>query len=251
MKNYSISIIAISLAIATTACQTETPPVASTPPATPPSVTAKATPSIQKEAANFNEDVYLMANPDVADLIKQGKYKSGLEHFTTIGKTAKKPDGEDYETFYTGTSGNDTVQGLGYGKHAHFVGVGLEVVKDKKVPFPLRSESLGKGEMDVLIGNKGDGGNEFLLGSFITPVNPKSEPFYVGKGDADYARIQNFTKSKDVVILSGELSQYKLTPKEGNLQISTADGDLVAIVEGIDKLELGEVVKDFGVFSLK
>ncbi len=254
MKNYSISIIIFSLAIAITACQTETPPAATTAaksPAATPSVTAKTTPSIPKESANFNEDVYLMANSDVADLIKRGKYKSGLEHFTTVGKTAKKPDGEDYETFYTGTSGNDTVQGLGYGKHAHFVGVRLEVVKDKKVPFPLRPQSLGKGEMDVLIGNKGGGGNEFLLGSFITPVNPKSEPFYVGKGDADYARIQNFTKSKDIIVLAGELSQYKLTPKEGNLQISTADGDLVAIVEGVDKLEAGEVVKDFGIFTMK
>ncbi|CAN1212581.1 Lipoprotein [Tumidithrix helvetica PCC 7403] len=250
MKNPSISTIAFSLAIATTACQIETPPVAITP-ATTPSVAPKTAPSVQNEAAYFNEAVYLIGNPDVADLIKQGKYKSGLEHYTTVGKTTKKPDGEDYETFYTGTSGNDTVQGLGYGKHAHFVGVGLEVVKDKKVPFPLRPESLGKGEVDVLIGNKGGGGNEFLLGSFITPVNPKSEPFYVGKGDADYARIQNFTKSKDVIILAGELSQYKLIPKESNLQIATADGDLVAIVEGVDKLELGDVVKDFGVFTLK
>jgi hypothetical protein len=115
----------------------------------------------------------------------------------------------------------------------------------------LRPESLGKGEVDVLIGNKGGGGNEFLLGSFMTPVNPKAEAFYVGKGDADYARIQNFTKSKDVVVLAGELNQYKLTPKEGNLHISTTDGDLVAIIEGIDKLEVGEVSKDFGVFTLK
>lgn len=246
MKNYSISIIATSLAIATTACQPETPPVA-----TIPSPTSSATPSVQNETINFNEELYSFANPDAAELIKKGEYKSGLEHYTTIGKNTKKPDGEDYETFYTGTKGNDTVQGLGYGKHAHFIGVSLELVKDKKVDFPLRPESLGKGEVDVLVGNKGGGGNEFLLGSFMTPVNPKAEAFYVGKGDADYARIQNFTKSKDVIILSGELSQYKLTPKEGNLQISTADGDLVAIVEGVDKLELGDVVKDLGIFTLK
>jgi hypothetical protein len=119
MKNCSISVIAISLAIAITACQTETPPVASTPsPAS--SATPKATLSIQNDAANFNEALYSFANPDVVDLIKQGKYKSGLEHFTTVGKTTKKTDGEDYETFYTGTKGNDTVRGLGYGKHAHF-----------------------------------------------------------------------------------------------------------------------------------
>lgn len=239
----------LSGAIALTACQTATPPV-ETPTNSPQATTATTTP-VKNEAANFNEALYLFANPDVADLIKQGKYKSGLEHFTTVGKTAKKPDGEDYETFYSGTNGNDTVQGLGYGNHAHFVGVGLELVSEKKAPFPLRPQSLGKGEVDILIGNKGGGGNEFLLGSFITPVNPKAEPFYVGKGDDDYARIQNFTESKDVVILAGEPQQYKLESKEGNFHISTTDGDLIAIVEGVNQLKVSEVVKDFGVFTMK
>jgi hypothetical protein len=252
-------------AIALVACQTPSePPIASSPTASPTvaSTTANTTAnttassptnntSVSTETANFNEPLYLFANPDVTDLIKQGKYKSGLEHFTTVGKTTKKPDGEDYETFYTGTSGNDTVQGLGYGKHAHFIGVGLELVSDKKVPFPLRPESLGKGEVDILIGNKGGGGNEFLLGSFITPVNPKSESFYVGKGDDDYARIQNFAKSKDAAILAGEPKQYKFEPKEGNFHISTASGDLVAIVEGVSQLEIGEETKEFGVFTVK
>jgi hypothetical protein len=248
-------------AIALVACQTPSePPTASSPTASPtvPNSTANTTSpspttntSAPNESANFNEPIYLFANPDVAELIKQGKYKSGLEHFTTVGKTAKKPDGEDYETFYTGTSGNDTVRGLGYGNHAHFVGVGLEVVSDKNVAFPLRPESLGKGEVDILIGNKGGGGNEFLLGSLITPVNPKSESFYVGKGEDDYARIQNFTKTKDAVILAGEPKQYKFEPKEGNLHISTVSGDLVAIVEGIDDLKVGEVVKEYGVFTMK
>jgi hypothetical protein len=104
--------------------------------------------------------------------------------------------------------------------------------------------------MDVLIGTK-EGGNEFLLGSFITSVNPKAKPFYVGKGDADYARIQNFDKSRDEVILAGEPKQYKFDAVDGNVQILTVSGDLVAIVEGVNKLEVGERSKQFGVFGLK
>jgi hypothetical protein len=259
MKQFILrALLVVSGAIAIAACQTETPPIANTPVNTPaptstgiPTATPTPNPSVQNEAANFNEALYLIGNPDVADLLKQGKYKSGLEHFTTVGKTAKKPDGEDYETFYTGTSGNDTVQGLGYGSHAHFIGINLEVVPDQKTPFPLRPQSLGKGEVDILVGNKGGGGNEFLVSSFITPVNPKAETFYVGKGDDDYARVQNFTPSKDAVILAGEPKQYKFEPKEGNFHISTASGDLVAIVEGINELKVGEVTKEYGVFTMK
>jgi CRP-like cAMP-binding protein len=113
----------------------------------------------------------------------------------------------------------------------------------------LRPKSLGKGEVDVLVGTT-EGGNEFLLGSFITSVNPKAEPFYLGKGDADYARIQNFTKGKDSIILAGEPGQYRFEAVDGAMRIST-NGDLIAIVEGVNKLDVGEVVKQYGVFTMK
>jgi hypothetical protein len=199
--------------------------------------------------SSFDETLYAFSNPDVKDLIKQGKYQSGLDHYTQVGQTAKKADGEDYESFFTGTPGNDIVQGFGKGKHAHFSGVKIEIVDKKDDPLPLRPTSLGKGEMDVLIGTK-EGGNEFLLGSFITSVNPKAEPFYIGAGDKDYARIKNFDKSQDSVILAGEPSQYKIESKVGNIHISTIAGDLVAIVEGVDQLEVGETIKEYGLFIL-
>lgn len=34
----------------------------------------------------WNEQAYLLTNPDVAQAIKQGKFKSGIEHFLTFGK---------------------------------------------------------------------------------------------------------------------------------------------------------------------
>jgi hypothetical protein len=211
---------------------------------------SSSTPVSDQPNTSFDEAMYLFVNPDIKQLIQQGKYKSGLEHYEQVGQTAKKPNGESYESFFTGTSGNDVIQGFGKGEHAHFSGVKLEIIDKKDDPLPLRPQSLGQGEMDVLVGTT-EGGNEFVLGSFITSVNPKAEPFYVGKGDTDYARIQNFTKTKDSVILAGEPSQYTFKAIDGNMQISTQSGDLIAIVEGIDKLEVGEIVKDYGVFTMK
>lgn len=206
--------------------------------------------TVATQKSSFNEELYLLANPDVSDLIKQGKYKSGLDHYNQVGQTAIKPDGEHYGSFFTGTSGNDTVVGQGVGEHAHFAGVDFEIVSGTDDPFPLRPKSIGKGEIDVLVGTK-EGSNEFLLGSFITAVNPKAECFYIGQGNVDFATIQNFTKSKDVIVLAGKPDQYQWQSTGGNIRISTTSGDLVAIVEGIDKLEVGEIYEEAGVFSLK
>jgi hypothetical protein len=203
-----------------------------------------------KLKAPFDEKMYLFANPDVGQLIEQGKYKSGLDHYTQVGQTAKKPDGEDYESFFLGTDGNDTVEGFGKGKHTHVAGVAFEIVPKKNDPIPLKPKSRGKGEQDILIGTT-EGGDEFVLGSFVTSVSPKAEPFYVGQGEADYAQVQNFTASKDTIMLAGQPQQYKFEPKDGNVRISTASGDLVAIVEGINQLQVDQVTKDFGIFTVK
>jgi hypothetical protein len=203
-----------------------------------------------QSTSNFDEALYLFANPDVKELIQKGQYKSGLEHYEQVGQTAKKPNGESYESFFMGTPGNDIVQSFGKGEHAHLSGVKIEIVDKKNDPFPLRPQNLGQGEMDILVGTP-EGSNEFLLGSFITSVNPKAAAFYVGKGEVDYARIQDFTKTKDNIVLAGEPSQYHFKTVDGNMQISTKDGDLIAIVEKVDKLEVGEIVKDYGMFTMK
>jgi hypothetical protein len=220
---------------------------------TPSTTTNTSSPSptlaAQKPEANFDEGMYFFANPDVKKLIEQGKYKSGLDHYTQVGQTTKKPDGEDYESFFTGTDGSDTVQAFGKGKHAHLSWVAFEIVDKPKDPFPLRPKSFGKGEKDVLIGTV-EGGNEFVLGSFITSVNSKAEPFYVGKGEDDYAQVQNFTPTNDVLLLTGIPNQYKFEAADSNLRISTTQGDLVAVIEGIDKLVVGDQIKELGVFTM-
>ncbi|ELR97805.1 hypothetical protein [Gloeocapsa sp. PCC 73106] len=198
---------------------------------------------------SFNEEMYIFANPDVEELIKQGQYKSGLDHYTQVGQTTPRPDGELYETFFTGTAGNDTVQAFGEGAHTHVMGVDIELVKEHPDDFPLRFNNNGSGEVDVLIGVE-TGGNEFVLGSFITSVNTTAEAFYVGKGDEDYATIQNFISGKDLLILAGTPDQYSWESLDGNMRVSTKDGDLIAIVEEVDKLEVGDVFEDMDMFTL-
>ena len=200
-------------------------------------------------SSSFDENLYLFANPDVTELIKQGKYKSGLEHYTKVGQTTKKSDGNAYESFFFGSNGNDTVTSFGSGKHTHLSGVKFQVIPNSKDPLPLKTLSIAKGESDILIGTK-DGINEFILGNFITSSNPKSQAFYLGKGDADFARIKNFTKSKDSIMLAGEPKQYQFKTLDNNLHISIA-GDLIAVIEGVNKLTPSDISKEMGIFMLK
>ncbi|AVH71872.1 hypothetical protein [Nostoc sp. 'Lobaria pulmonaria (5183) cyanobiont'] len=245
MKPFLFSALLITSSAIAVACQpTPQPPIANQSTASE----ISATQIDNQEKAGFNSEIYLLANPDVVKLIQEGKFKSALDHYEKVGKSGKNSKGEVIEGYFTGTSGNDTV--TGFGQSPCLTGINFEIVSDKKGPFPIRPKTLGVGEVDTLIATKGSK-NEFLLGSFITIANPKAEPFYVGKGDADYARIQNFTKSQDRISLAGQPQQYKFETVKGNFRILTASGDLIAIVEGIDKLEAGKVFKKYGVFTLK
>ena len=249
MKQVLFKLISIATSFTLVACQTN-PPTAERTTSPPPIPEVKSTLVTNSAPSNFDEALYLFANPDVAALIKQGKYTSGLDHYTKVGQSTKKPDGEFYESFFTGTSGSDTVTGFGQGKHTHLIGVKFEVVAKPDVKIPLRPQSIGQGESDILIGTK-TGKNEFVIGSFMTELSPKAEIFYVGKGDADRAEIKNFTKSRDTIMLAGTPDRYKFEPVAGNLKISTKAGDLVAIVEGVDKLTPSDISKEMGIFILK
>ncbi len=244
MKQTLLTTILIATSTIAIGCQQATPPTTEQAPS--PTTVAK----VATTNSNFDEPMYAFANPEITAIIKQGKYKSGLEHYTKVGQSAKKSDGESYESFFTGTSGNDTITAFGKGKHTHLIGVKFEIVSKPGVKIPLRPQSIGSGESDTLIGTK-EGKNEFVLGSFITESSPKAETFYVGKGDADRAQIQNFTKSRDSIMLAGDPKQYKFESAQGNLRISTIAGDLVAIVEGVDKLTPGDISKEMGIFMLK
>jgi hypothetical protein len=194
----------------------------------------------------FDEDLYLLFTPAAVDAIAKGTFKSGLEYYVKVGQNTVNAEGEPGEGFFTGTSGNDFV--IGFGANAGLSGVGITAVDPALGTYTY--DSLGVGEVDVLIG--GEAENSFLLGTITNPATPEPKPFYVGKGDEDYARIKNFNPGeagKDQLILAGNPDDYRYEIVEGNTKISYR-GDLVAIVEGVEGLQVSGVFSDFGIFTL-
>jgi len=86
----------------------------------------------------------------------------------------------------------------------------------------------GFGEVDELIGGKNS--DHFVLGD-------ASYVYYLGHGDSDYARINDFNLTEgDVIQLKGSLSDYILGVSDGDTTISfnQENPNLVGIVQGID-----------------
>ncbi|RFP60641.1 MAG: hypothetical protein BJG00_006260 [Limnothrix sp. CACIAM 69d] len=256
-KTYAIALLTLSLI---TACQSVPSPEASSPvsPASPAAVEPASSPQATDAAVNnaavndntrhFDQALYALAYPEVNKEVKAGKFASPLAHYQAVGQSGKDANGEDIAGFFMGTGGNDTISGFGH--HPHISGVAFEIVADKGGELPIRPKTLGQGEVDRLVGQPGSE-DEFILGSLITTANPKSAPFYVGKGDADYAQIDNFKPGEDTILLAGKPEDYSLQPQDKTLRISTKSGDLVAIVQGVDRLTVGDVVADYGIFILK
>lgn len=138
---------------------------------------------------------------------------------------------------------------IGFGQAFGLSGVGWEVVDGIEGFFPIKSTSLGVGEIDTLIGSP-DAVNSFILSSFITGANPTAQTFYIGNGDEDYALIQNLDINDEGVVLAGNPQDYKFQTLNGNFRISTQEGDLVAIVEGVSNLQVTGTFAEFGIFSL-
>ena len=90
-----------------------------------------------------------------------------------------------------GGDGNDSING-GYGND-QLTGAGL---------------NKGVGEIDRL--NGGFGRDKFVLGD-------RTGSFYLGKGDFDYALIEDFRADRDHIVLSGRASDYVLARVGGSL----------------------------------
>jgi hypothetical protein len=174
----------------------------------------------------FDEQAYLTLYPDVAAAVVAGAFSSGLQHYIQFGQSEA-----NRISYFTGTTGNDTI--TGFGNSTVLAGI------DFQAPLPPenstndltgRSSNFGVGEVDILIG--GAGRDFFNLGSSVG-----TRSFYVGNGSADYALIQNFESGTDRIRLAGtSSSEYNFQVVNGNLNISTASGDLVGIVEGITSI---------------
>lgn len=173
----------------------------------------------------FDEQAYLARYPDVAAAVTAGTFSSGLQHYIQFGQFESNRYG-----WFSGTTGNDII--TGFGNNTVIMGINLQdpvPVEDSTTDIRFRSKA-GVGEVDTLIG--GAGKDFFQLGSSV-----RLRSFYVGNGSADYALIQNFEPGTDAIRLGGSSSsEYKLQAVNGNLNISTASGDLVGIVEGVTSL---------------
>lgn len=192
----------------------------------------------ENAGAGFNEQAYLITNPDVANAVSAGVFSSGLEHYQAFGQF------EGRLGLFTGTPGSDRI--TGFGQETSISGVGVEVISlSNQDAIPT---SLGVGEIDTLIGTEGE--DSFFLGVGTTPSNPTAQSFYLGNGDADFARVQNFDPNRDYIHLAGDLNDYQFEPNNGSLNISNG-GDLVAIVEGVSALETDYISQEYGIFILK
>ena len=155
----------------------------------------------------FREDIYLLAYPDVANAVKAGRFSSGWDHYTQFGQF------EPRAALFTGTSGSDRITAFGEAT----VVAGVD-------PIATPRGNAGAGQIDTLIG--GSGLDLFFLGDY-----------YVGGGNTDYAVIQNFNRFNfDLIGVTGKPSDYKFNVVNGNTNISTTSGDLVAVVQGVTNL---------------
>ena len=166
----------------------------------------------------FNVRDYLIYHPDVSDAVANGSIRSVFDHLVRFGQF------ENRAPVFSGSGGNDTIQGFGIGRA--LFGVDFDVIR----VGDYRLRSTGVGEVDTLIGTPGREG--FILGSGISPSNPNATQFYVGRGADDYAMIRNFERGIDVIELAGSASSFTQQVSEGNLRIF-ANGDLVGVVEGV------------------
>lgn len=170
----------------------------------------------------FNEEAYLLAYPDVAAAVDAGVFSSGLQHYTQFGQFEENRIG-----FFLGTSGNDTLTGFGEGNKL-IAGVPFDVLSNG-------STVAGVGEVDTLIGTAGM--DAFIVGHpSLPPLTSTPQQFYVGGGNTDYALIRNFEQFNDAIVLQGLPQNYNLQAVNGSLNISTASGDLVGVVEGVTSL---------------
>jgi hypothetical protein len=194
----------------------------------------------------FNEAAYLNIYPEVAELLRNGGFKSGLEHYAQVGQNQKIEDDGELEpraAIFTGTNGDDVV--IGYGRATVLSGVNFEVV-DPATSLSLKASSTGEGEVDMLIG-QASVNDTFMMGLFATSACPTIEKFYVGQGDKDYATIKNFG-DEDSILMVGNPEDYSFEVRDGNTRVSTIEGDLVAIAAGVTNATVTEIFAEQSFF---
>jgi hypothetical protein len=194
----------------------------------------------QYNKAYFNEAFFLAQNPEAEEAIANGEYDSAFDYYLNNGGKLTATEGQQF-TLWEGTEERDFVGA--FGGDAGLIGVKIRDFEIKDgLPIALTTETNGTGERDFLYGAPGT--NIFYLGT----LGQNAESFYVGNGEEDYATIINFDRQEDYISLANDLAdetigffsvydKYTFTEVEGNTEIFTKEGDLIAVVEGATGLK--------------
>ncbi|MDY6807254.1 MAG: hypothetical protein SXA11_26055 [Cyanobacteriota bacterium] len=175
------------------------------------------------EEGGFNEVAYGELYPQLIDAVNSGVIPSLSDHYNNFGQFEAERIG-----IFSGTPGNDMVKPFGN----NTIITGVPVFGYDAAIGDVVLGGNGSGEADILMGESSmTSTEEFILGS------SQSQPFYVGSGDADFALIQNFDVGADEIHLSGFLEDYNFAIVNNSTNISTAAGDLVAIVENVSNIQ--------------
>jgi len=196
----------------------------------------------------FNENYYNVLYPDVSRAVASKQVASAESQFIRNGRF------EGRVGFFSGSSGNDIVTGVGPAGNA-ILGISVDInatVTGRPDPIP---RSLGVGEVDILIG--GSGPDRFGLGFGKSSSIAAPQKFYLGQGNNDYAYIINFEAGKDVIQMAGSPSDYFTTSGSfaftGNsasgVSIFSSNGDFVAAVEGVSSLQTTNIDSNAGIFT--
>lgn len=175
------------------------------------------------EEGGFNELAYGELYPQLIDAVNSGVIPSLLDHYEAFGQFEAERMG-----IFSGTPGNDMVKPFGN----NTIISGVPVFGYDATIGDVVLGGNGSGEADILMGvSSMTSTEEFILGG------SQSQSLYVGSGDADFALIQNFDVGADEIHLSGFLEDYNFAVVNNSTNISTAAGDLVAIVENVSKIQ--------------
>lgn len=175
------------------------------------------------EPGGFEADVYGELYPALIDAVNSGVVPSLLDHYQAFGQFEPERIG-----IFVGNFTPDIV--IAFGNNTVISGV--SIVGYDPIAGDFIFGGNGSGEFDVLIGESSMTSTElFILGESQSPS------FYVGSGDVDYALIQNFDVGSDRIQLSGFLEDYNFAIVNNSTNISTAAGDLVAVVENVTNIQ--------------
>jgi hypothetical protein len=185
-----------------------------------------------RASSSFVEPVYLKNNPDIKDQVERYAYKTGFDHYLQVGQFERRPG------TFSGTRGSDSiVAGGALAEFARLTGVevGFSPLGANPSDKALFFKSTGTGEVDILTGSPGK--DKFYLGGQSAFIGATPVKFYQGQGVNDYALIKNFDQVQDEIILPGGVNEYTFQPIGQDLNIFSASGDLMAIVQGVTQMQ--------------